>query len=385
MRLGLAFSGGGTRAAAFHAGMLLRLAHGDALEHVTALSTVSGGSLGVALVMSQAAMTWPSSHQFREDTFAKVRNILVSRDLFSLSLIARSPTTWHMLGSRAHLLAYFLRARWGVGAKLADLPITPKWSINATSLTTGKNWRFSRNEMGDWKFGRHYAPGVALAEAVAASAAVPYVIGALQIELPCNGWYDIDPATEQPSRKRDAPAERRVRLWDGGAYENLGLEALYKPDGRLFGCDTVIVSDASGPLAAFSDSVGIRGLLRGNLGSPRLFDIGADQIRALRSRMFMRDVISGHVDGALIRMGNSVRDIDAKSGRDRQLEHRQDWQADYHVAAAWRYPTHLRALGADELDRIARHGFECTDATLTAYKPKILACSLSWPETRTRQ
>lgn len=379
MRLGLALSGGGTRAVAFHAGVLLRLARCDVLEQVSALSTVSGGSLTMALVMAQAEMTWPSSRRFRDETFAKVRGIVGALDLFSMRLIARSPRTWFMLGQRAHVLAGSLRTRWGIGATLADLPISPKWSINATSLTNGKNWRFARNEMGDWKFGRHFAPDVPLADAVAASAAVPYVIGALKIDLPRDGWYDIDPATEQPRQKREAPPQHTVLLWDGGAYENLGLEALYKPDGRLFECDSVIVSDASGPLAAFKDSVGVAGLLSGNLGSPRLFDIASDQIRALRSRMFMRDVVAGRLEGAIIRMGNSIRDIDIKCGRSRVPDDQDCWQTEGDVAAAWRHPTHLRALGEHEFDRIARHGFECADATLTAYKPAILARSRTWP------
>lgn len=378
MRLGLALSGGGTRAVAFHAGALLRLAQCDVLERVSAVSTVSGGSLAMALIMTEAAMTWPSSRRFRDDTFAKVRGIVGARDLFSMRLLARSPRAWFMLGRRAHVLADFLHTRWGITATLGDLPVSPKWSINTTSLTNGKNWRFARNEMGDWKFGRHFSPDVSLANAVAASAAVPYVIGALKIDLPRDGWYDIDPATEQPRQKREAPPQQSVLLWDGGAYENLGLEALYKPDGRLFECDGVIVSDASGPLAAFKDRVGVAGLLRGNLGSPRLFDIAADQIRALRSRVFMRDVVAGRVEGAIIRMGNSIRDIDIRCGRSRLPEDRESWQTEGDVATAWRHPTHLRALGEREFDRIARHGFECTDGTLTAHKPTILSRSRTW-------
>jgi len=43
--------------------------------------------------------------------------------------------------------------------------------------------------MGDWQFGRHYSSDVAVADAMAASAAVPYVIGALKLELPKEGWW----------------------------------------------------------------------------------------------------------------------------------------------------------------------------------------------------
>ena len=50
--------------------------------------------------------------------------------------------------------------------------------------------------MGDWSFGRHYAPDLPLSTAVAASAAVPYAIGALTLPLPADGWWETDPATD---------------------------------------------------------------------------------------------------------------------------------------------------------------------------------------------
>jgi NTE family protein len=133
-----------------------------------------------------------------------------------------------LLRRRAGVLAVLLRERWGVDGRLADLPDAPLWWINATCIETGKNWRLGKREMGDWQFGRHYEPPLLLAEAVAASAAVPYAIGALRVSLPEQGWYVTDPATGMAT-KRCEPAARHVHLWDGGAYDNLGLEPLYKP------------------------------------------------------------------------------------------------------------------------------------------------------------
>ena len=77
------------------------------------------------------------------------------------------------LRQRAAVLATLLERRWGVSGNLADLPDVPHWTINTTCLETGKNWRFAKREMGDWKFGKHYAPDVPLSIAVAASAAAP--------------------------------------------------------------------------------------------------------------------------------------------------------------------------------------------------------------------
>ena len=56
----------------------------------------------------------------------------------------------------------------------------------------------------------------------------------------------------------------------------------------------------------------MRPLLRGELWFPRLFNVINDQIRvrALHSQMLVREFENGTIRGALIRIGNSVRDID---------------------------------------------------------------------------
>ncbi len=243
-------------------------------------------------------------------------------------------------------------------------------------LETGKNWRFGKREMGDWQFGRHYDPPFRLAEASAASAAVPYVIGALVLQLPADGWYRTDPATRRPLEKR-APPTASVRLWDGGAYENLGLESLYKPQQGLLGCDFLICSDASGPLSDTSESP-VLALTKGRLASPRLFDICSDQIRSLRTRMFMASLTGGSVSGALLRMGNSVRDVDVKAGRLRPPETYDAFQADGDVALAFRYLTDLTVITEDSFDGISRHGYEVANAVLTTYSPDRFPRSFAW-------
>jgi NTE family protein len=310
---------------------------------------------------------------------------MTTNDLFSVRAIGWSDLVrfnHQLLGQRARVLAELLVERWGVDGSMRDLPDRPMWWINTTCFETGKNWRFSKCEMGDWQFGRHYDPPFRVAEAAAASAAVQYVIGALKFHLPAEGWYQTDPATRKPMARRSLSANS-VHLWDGGAYENLGLESLYKPDQGLVGCDFLICSNASGPLTNVSGSSRSFGsaawdLMRGHLVSPRLFDISSDQIRSLRSRMFMASVVGGTVNGALLRMGNSVRDIDLKAGRSRAPELYDRFQADGDVALAFRYPTDLRAISEADFDSIARHGYEIADAVLTAHSPERFPRSFDW-------
>lgn len=366
-RIALALSGGGTRAATFHLGLLLRLANQDLLEHVTEISTVSGGSLITAALFSRAGNRWPSSAEFRDRIYQDLRRLLTTRDLFSVGALL-SPTgllrhNLRLLNRRAEVLASRLSSEWGVSGRLADLPDNPRWWISAASFETGKNWRFSKREMGDWKFGRHYSPDVSIAAAATASAAVPYVIGALHLKVPSDGWYRTDPATRGP-KEAIRPPSTVVRIWDGGAYDNLGLEALVKAGKPSADYDFLICSDASGVLEA-PTSGGLLQLLKGNLVAPRLFDLMGDQVRALRSRILMREIETGTVRGVLVRMGNSVRDIDLKVGRSR-LDY-ADYQTDQQARTAVGHATALNRLTEDEFDLLARHGFECSDATLAAH------------------
>ena len=267
--IGLALSGGGYRAAAFHLGVLRRLAEEKLLERISVVSTVSGGSLATAAIMGASGNTWPSSKVFLDTVYPAVERLLTETDLFSLPTVIRSMLRLdlRLFRRRALVVASLLQRRWGVTGMLKDLPESPIWWINTTCLETGKNWRFSKRRMGDWVFGTHFEPSIKIAQAAAASAAVPYVIGILPLKLPKGGWFRTDPATKAPIEPIEPPV-KSVRLWDGGAYENLGLEPLMK-EGRLVDCDVLLCSDASGAVTRYEWSSPFA-LLRGGLWSPRL-------------------------------------------------------------------------------------------------------------------
>ncbi len=121
----------------------------------------------------------------------------------------------------------------------------PRICINATSLNTGKDWKFYPDVMGDWYFCQHrpgttwqerfYPSGnVRLAEAGAASSCFPPVFAPLILT---SKEYFPDQAATIPY----------VALADGGMYDNLGLDSLMY--GTLHGdrCTHLIASDGSGP------------------------------------------------------------------------------------------------------------------------------------------
>lgn len=366
-RLGLTLSGGGIRAAAFHLGVLKRLADEDLLEEVTEISTVSGGSLLVGALFSAAGLRWPSSKEFRDVVYPKLHSCLTKRDLFSLKAIGLFGLfrfNFRILYRRAAILAQLLQDRWGVHGTLAQLPEAPRWSICTTNIETGKSWRFSKRMMGDWVFGRHFEPTITLAEACTASAAVPYVIGAMKISLPETGWWQTKPITHEPVRRIDVA--RKVRLWDGGVYENLGLESIFKPGRSLEGCDFLLCCDASAPLLRKRSSP-IWSLLKGHLPSPRLLDVSSDQIRMLRYRMLMSALETKKIEGAFITMGSSMRELDYEFSIDRPAADYDRYLNEECVAAAYRHPTDLAALSFNAFQTIVRHGYETANAALHLY------------------
>jgi NTE family protein len=378
-KIGLSLSGGGVRAAAFHLGVMKRLADEGLLETVTDISTASGGSLVTAAIISRSGMRWPTSVEFTERILPELRQIMSTIDLFSIRAVGvRGLLEFNLqlLHERSAVLAVLLERRWGVSGNIADLPDSPHWTINTTCLETGKNWRFAKREMGDWKFGKHYAPDLPLSVAAAASAAVPYALGSLRFHIPPDGWWETNAATNEPLRKK-RPPHTTVHLWDGGAYENLGLESFHKPGRGLSRSDFLICSDASSPLRVGARSP-IAALARGRLASPRLFEVTSDQIRSLRSRMLVADLASGTVPGVLIRMGNSVREVDVKSAAYRPPGFYDAFQADGEATAAGDHPTDLKALSSEVFDRLVRHGFEAADATLTTYAASRFPRSLHW-------
>ena len=69
------------RAAAFHAGVLRRLAEREQLEHIVHVSSVSGGSLLMGLVLSASQYHWPSSTAYLATVFPRVRDLLTTTSL----------------------------------------------------------------------------------------------------------------------------------------------------------------------------------------------------------------------------------------------------------------------------------------------------------------
>lgn len=346
--IALVLSGGGIRAMVFHLGVLRYLAEARALERVSRLSTVSGGSLVAGLIHARNNLAWPSSSQYLATIYPEVRAALCSRSMqLGAARQLLVPSNWQFLLSRANLLARALRREWGITGALSALPATPEWSINGTTAENGRRFRFKRDSMGDYRIG-YASPGkFPLANALAVSAAFPGGFGPLSLKAQRFQWkrraWDAPPGSEEPV----TIGHRVLHLYDGGVYDNLGLESVFDA-GRgtsKYSDHAIVVSDAGKPL---SD-----GLAAGPLNPFRLkhvADIMSDQSHALRVRTFINHLSNAPGQGAFVSMEDKSPSLDASLR-----------------AFAMGFPTSLRRLTEHEFDQLAEHGYQVARLRLAGH------------------
>ena len=357
MKIALAFSGGGVRATVFHLGVLGRLARQDLLGNVNVISSVSGGSLATGLVVSSAGNRWPGSAEYLQEIVPRIHHLLTTRNLQSAVAIRSLICPWRMGSGRASVLGDQLERQWGIGGTLGDLPASPRIIVNATCYETGKNWRFNRESMGDYQTKYVRDPSFRFADALAASAAVPGLIGSLVVKTKHYQWSEYRDGNWSPF----APRYKRLHLWDGGVYDNLGVEALFKPnEGLKQGSDFLIVCDASRPLAAAKSGTSWKpGFLQ---ASKRLVDVATDQVRSLRARMLM-DYFKQHSgSGAYLKLGMRSKKLHVRS-----FAAGADFMPPDDVKRAAQIETTLRRLSHDEFSLLFRHGYQVADTTLSTY------------------
>jgi NTE family protein len=362
-RIGMALSGGGVRAGVFHLGLLARLARDELLEDVAFISTVSGGSMIIGLVYALSGNRWPSSHDYLTLALPEARRRLTNLSIERDYLLRLACQPWLLMQGRAKVLAASMQQLWGIDGMVKDLPAEPRWIINATTYETGKNWRFMPQRMGDYSFGYVIEPVIPIADAIAASAAFPGLIGPLVLRTDAFKWSQFDDLG-LPSVPISPPMPT-VHLWDGGVYDNLGVEALFKPrgDGLRNGLDFLIVSDASG---------GLRTARRARFQRvKRLVDIASDQVRSLRARMLFGHFASRPNTGVYLRMGQSAalvfREAGVMEGATQKVV--EACLSDGDAALAGAEGTHLRRLSIEVFDRLCRHGWEVADCTLHVRTP----------------
>lgn len=210
--IALTLSGGGFRATLAGLGVMRFLADAELLADVRWVSAVSGGSVAAGLLA--VAMPDLRSSSFSQEAVDEV--LLkpfvdrVSSEALKTRLLRE---IWKVIGpkTRTELLAEELDSLFLHGLLLEELDPEVRFIFNAANTSTGVRFGFEREVVGDYVIGQIPTAGtrLRLSTAVAASAAVP---------------GPFPPLTPKGLPAFPCQAGRKVRLVDGGAYDNMGLE-----------------------------------------------------------------------------------------------------------------------------------------------------------------
>lgn len=334
--IGLALSGGGYRAMLFHAGAFVRLFELGLLGRLARVSSVSGGSIAAA----KLALEWPGLSD-RAALFRLVVEPL--RGMASVSIDVGSALAGLALpGDAAGRVAAAYAKRLFGDATLQDLPEHPVFVINATNVETGSLWRFSRKRARDWRVGEIAAPRFAIADAVAASSAFPPVLSPFVLDTVRSDFSLVEPGVD-PALLHD------ISLTDGGVYDNLGLETVYKH------CRTLLVSDGGAALA--TDPTPASDWLR---HSRRVLDVIHNQVSSVRTRQLIDAFGRGDRRGAYWSIRGDMGDfalpdaLPAPHARTREL------------AAV---PTRLKRMDETLQERLINWGYAACDAAVRRWAP----------------
>lgn len=246
-KIGLALSGGGYRAAAYHIGALRALHKLGVLDKVDVISSVSGGS-----IIAACYALHDGDYENFEKTFSeKMRKGVLHLALINLFLVLGLGGLAAWLGGGWGLTTSFI-VLWFVWynvlpvssliakqydwlffhrKKLKDLKPCPVVTINATDYPTVSQFTFSCERMYDYYYGdgAFYHEQFPVSKAVMASSCVPFAF--CPIRIPMTFWTSVMKGKKQPM------------LLDGGLYNNQGTHVLTDKMSP-YKCSYIIVSDA---------------------------------------------------------------------------------------------------------------------------------------------
>ncbi len=346
----LCLSGGGYRAALFHLGGCRRLNELGVLSGLDTISSVSGGSIFAAFLASRVR-SWPQSgveiSDWEEKIAAPFRRLAV-RNLRTVPLLRRLlPWNWNHESVSVETLEAMLRTHV-TNLRLGDLPEQPLFVFSATDMAYGVNWTFQRGRIGDYQVGYlRPAHDYPVARAVAASSCFPPFFAPLPVGIAPS---DLRGGTVPRTGEREQLV-RNLRLTDGGVYDNMGLEPVWKTH------RTVLVSDGG---ATFDPQLDKGPLLR----LSRYVSLLDKQSAALRKRWLIAGFRTGALQGTYWGVGSQPSHYAADAA---------GYPGDLIATVISEVRTDLDAFSNAEIAVLENHGYLLADVALRTHAPELIA------------
>ena len=287
--LALALSGGGYRATLFHLGLLRRLNEVGLLKAVDAISSVSGGSITSAHLAKN--FSWKEQTLSTSEWNSTIRDPLVKLckvDIRTMPILSSMAQFWKSGVAVSKTEENYRRLL--TDQTLGDLPESVDFIFCASDLVFSTIWYYRRKTSNARRTGNHRAgwlkewEDIPVARAVAASSCFPPVFGPQILGKIAHDF-------QKPSKSDEHWPEQvsKIRLTDGGVYDNLGLEPVWRQ------YKGVICSDGGKP-SVFKATSGV-----GNLS--RYSDLIQEQVANLRQRMLISRANSKELDFATLYSG----------------------------------------------------------------------------------
>jgi NTE family protein len=337
----------------FHVGTFWRLNEFGYLPKLERISSVSGGSITAGVL----GLHWSSlafdqngvAQNLQEQFITPIREFgATTTDVWAILGGMLLPGT---IGDR--VAAAYRKHLFGAKT-LQDLPDRPRFVINTTNVQSGVLCRFSKPYMWDYRVGQIKNPTIELAIAVGASSAFPPVLSPVQLT--------VQPSLFTPGSGTDLelePYTSNMVLTDGGVYDNLGLEAVWKE------YDTVLVSDAGGGLGA-------EPIPKTNwiLHALRVLNLIDSQVRSLRKLQ----VVNSYIDKTRKGTYWGIRTNIANYGLANALPCPE--VATLKLANT---PTRLKALSSLDQERLINWGYAVCDAAMRRHVDPNLPTPVGFP------
>lgn len=299
-KIGLALSGGGYRATLFGLGSLIRLNELGILKNISRISSVSGGSI----LNGYLAMRWPEL-KF-ENNVATNFDIVIVKPILNYC----SKTTMSKFGMGLNLINPFSSNAKKIQkqydkllfsgksfSSITNMPGAPQFLFYGTSFQTGASVRMVDSLLFDYNIGATDISDWNIATVVGISSAFPPVLSPVILRLKSTNWVE----SKWQKYFNDDEFKSELKLCDGGLYDNLGIECMWKKDLQKLSdplnklnavladdIDIALVSDAGAPLF---HKVDIKSSVTSQLS--RLTGIMGNQIGALRKRHLISKFING--------------------------------------------------------------------------------------------
>jgi len=385
-KIGLALSGGGSRAIAFHLGCLRALHDRGILDKVAVLSGVSGGSVIAALYAYsdepfEAFVRRVEAALSRGMVWGIARETFLSFELPKIVVATALAGAAAILARSLQLLGWFLslvklRPQWLGTIAEQILDVAPRFAsfstaferhlvrryfgdrrmdavgrrklsvvINAAELRTETAFRYGSVESGCWRFGR-VTETPRVATAVAASAAFPAVLPALDHYLTFT--------------KSGVDTKHRVIITDGGVYDNLGVSCMLPGRSSEFSTnavpvDFIIACDAGQgmPSGARRPTFWMSRMLATVITMHR-------RTQTMTQNLLHRMAASGEIQGFVMPyLGQRdsalpVRPADLVT-RDQVFD----------------YPTNFNPMSKANIDKLSKRGEQLTRCLVDTYAPQL--------------